>query len=171
MLHHIHGTAYGGVFFPANSCPCAITHLYYLSRMDDIDPRIITLMFAQLAFDLGRISDQIELVDLFVIAQRHNGAGNEVRRAKITAHRVEGDLHRCETLRTLAAKCNLFALKREHLSSAVVTARRASDMRGNGAPALGTFVQMRGMPAVRRLSRAQPHLGCFAFWNSHGKPL
>jgi hypothetical protein len=89
-----------------------------------------------------------------VLTQRHNGAGNEVRRAKVTAHRVEGDLHRCETLRTLAAKCNLFTLKRQHLPSAVVTARRTSDMRGNGAPALGTFVQMRSMPAVRRFARA-----------------
>ena len=62
-------------------------------------------MFAQLVFDLGRISDQIELVDLFVIAQRHYGAGNEVRRAKITAHRVEGDLHRCETLRAKTIDC------------------------------------------------------------------
>src|SRR2546423_12248706 len=62
-------------------------------------------MFAQLVFDLGRVSDQIELVDLFVIAQRHTGAGNEVRRAKVTAHRVEGDLHQGENLRTLLAEC------------------------------------------------------------------
>src|SRR4029077_14629593 len=62
-------------------------------------------MFAQLVFDLGRVSDQKERGDLFVIAQRHNGAGNEVRRAKITAHRVEGDLHRCETLRAKAIDC------------------------------------------------------------------
>src|SRR5436190_24276161 len=73
--------------------------------MHNVDPRIVTLMFAQLVFDLGRVSDQIELVDLFVIAQRHNGAGNEVRRAKITAHRVEGDLHRSETLRTKTIDC------------------------------------------------------------------
>src|SRR4029077_14595875 len=62
-------------------------------------------MFAQLVFDLGRISDQIELVDLFVIVQRHYGASNEVRRAKITAHRIEGDLHRCETLRAKTIDC------------------------------------------------------------------
>src|SRR6184192_2599188 len=73
--------------------------------MHNIDPRIVTLMFAQLVFDLGRVSDQIELADLFVIVQRHNGAGNEVRRAKITAHRVEGDLHRCETLRVKTIDC------------------------------------------------------------------
>jgi hypothetical protein len=73
--------------------------------MDDIDPRIVTLMFAQLVFDLVRVSDQIELVDLFVIAQRHNGAGNEVRRAKVTAHRVEGDLHQGETLRAKTNDC------------------------------------------------------------------
>src|ERR1700750_756043 len=62
-------------------------------------------MFAQLVFDLVRVSDQKKLGDLFVIAQRHNGAGNEVRRAKITAHRVEGDLHRSETLRGKAIDC------------------------------------------------------------------
>src|ERR1044071_3437909 len=73
--------------------------------MDDVDPRIVTLMFAELVFDLGRVSDQIELVNLFVIAQRHNGAGNEVRRAKITAHRVEGDLHQSETLRGKTIDC------------------------------------------------------------------
>src|SRR5213595_2994610 len=73
--------------------------------MDNVDPRIVALMFPQFVFDLGRVSDQIELADLFVIAQRHNGAGNEVRRAKITAHRVEGDLHRCETLRVKMPDC------------------------------------------------------------------
>jgi hypothetical protein len=89
-----------------------------------------------------------------VLTQRHNGAGNEVRRSKITAHRIEGDLHQCETLRTLPAKCNLFALERQHLPPAVITARRAGDVRGNGASALGTFVQMCSMPAVRRFARA-----------------
>src|ERR1044071_7608799 len=109
MLHQIHGTTYRGVFFPANSCPGAITHLNYLATMNDLYSRIVTLMFAQFVFDLGRVSDQIELVNLFVIAQRHNGAGNEVKRAKITAHRVEGDLHRSESLRAkcLIAKRNL----------------------------------------------------------------
>src|SRR4029079_670850 len=71
----------------------------------DLDPRIVTLVFAQLVFDLGRVSDQIELVDLFVIVQGHNGTGNEVRRAKITAHRVEGDLHQGETLRAKTIDC------------------------------------------------------------------
>src|SRR5215467_4003125 len=116
--------------------------------MNDLDPRIVTLMFTQLVLDLGRVSDQIELVDLFVIAQRHYGAGNEVRRAKITAHRVEGDLHRCETLRGKMLDCKakfvaaslreapvgayvaigrrlqLFTFQRQNLASAIVTAGR-----------------------------------------------
>jgi len=74
-------------------------------------------------------------------------------------------------LRTLTAECNLFALEREYLSSAVVTARRASNVRGDGASALGTLVQMRSMPAICRFARAQSHLGCFAFWDSHGRQL
>jgi hypothetical protein len=61
----------------------------------------------------------------------------------------------------------LFAFERQHLSPAVVTARRAGDVRGNGTSALGAFVQMRSMPAVRRFAGAQSHLGCFAFWDSH----
>src|SRR6476660_758846 len=69
------------------------------------------MVFAQLVFDLGGVSDQVELLDLFIITQRHNGAGNEVRRAKVTAHRIEGDLHRCETLRgkTIACKAKFVA--------------------------------------------------------------
>src|SRR5215475_12886843 len=104
-------------------------------------------MFAQLVVDLGRISDQIKLVDLFVIAQRHYGAGNEIRRAKITAHRVEGDLHRSETLRAKMFDCKakfvaaslcearleptspsgrglqLFTFQRQDLATAVIAAR------------------------------------------------
>src|ERR1044072_9247438 len=111
-------------------------------------------MFAQLVRDLGGVSNQIQLGDLFVIAQRHNGTGNEVRRAKITAHRVEGDLHRWQSLRTLAAKCNLFTLKRQHLTSAVVATRRAGNVRGDRASALGALVEMRSMPAVCRFTGA-----------------
>src|SRR5437867_170613 len=171
VFNQIDGTAYGGIFFPADSCPGAIAHIYNLRGMDDLDPRIVALMLAQLVLDPGGVPDKIKFTDLLVIAQRHNGAGNKVRRAKVTAHRVEGDLHRCETLRTLAAKCNLFTLERQHLSPAVVTVGRASNVRGNGASTLGAFVQMRSMPAVGRFARAQSHLGCFAFWDSHGRGL
>src|ERR1044071_13228 len=89
-------------------------------------------MFAQLVFDLGRLSDQIELVDLFVIAQRHNGAGNEVRRTKITAHRVEGDLHQSETLRgkTIDCKAKFVAasLRGVWLESTSPTGRRLQSL-------------------------------------------
>jgi hypothetical protein len=120
----------------------------------DLDPAVVAAMLLEFRFDPGGVANKKKFIDVRVLTQRRNGAGNEVRRAKVTAHRVEGDLHRCETLRTLAAECNLFALKRQHLPTAVITARRASDVRGNGAPALGTFVQMRGMPAVRRFAGA-----------------
>src|SRR5437867_13026142 len=124
--------------------------------MHNLDARIAALMFAQLIFDPGGVSNQIELVDLLVVAQRHHGAGNEVRRAKVTAHRIEGDLHQCETLRTLASECKMkivaaslrealvlsmrylaslterrlqsFAFERQHLSPPVITARWAGDV-------------------------------------------
>src|SRR6516164_2912864 len=64
-------------------------------------------MFAQLAFYLGSASDQKKLVDLPVITKRHHGAGNKVRRTKVTAHRIEGDLHQCKSLRTLVSECKV----------------------------------------------------------------
>ena len=137
-------------------------------------------MFAQLVFDLGLVSDQIELGDLFVIAQRHNGAGNEVRRAKITAHRVEGDLHRSETLRVKMLDCKakfvaaslgetwlksptwrqlqLLPFQRQDLAATVITARWTGDVRRHAASALRAFVQLRGVPAVCRFAHAQSHL-------------
>src|SRR5438105_9001095 len=93
-------------------------------------------MFAQLIFDLGRVSDEIEFVDLAIIAQRHNGAGNEVRRTKVTAHRIEGDLHRCKTLRTLVAKCKV-----KILASSLREARRGE------CPTFGV-VQRATAPAI-----------------------
>src|SRR5438270_7285135 len=62
-------------------------------------------MVLEFCFDPCGVADQKKFIDVTVFTQRHNGAGNEVRRAKVTAHRIEGDLHQCETLRTLAAEC------------------------------------------------------------------
>src|SRR2546423_3047088 len=62
-------------------------------------------MLLEFRFDLRGVANKKKFVDVRVLTQRHNGAGNEVRRAKITAHRVEGDLHRCETLRAKTIDC------------------------------------------------------------------
>jgi hypothetical protein len=61
----------------------------------------------------------------------------------------------------------LFPLYRQHLSPAIITAARASGMRHYRAPALRTLIQVRGMPAVRRLPRPQPHFRSFPFRDSH----
>src|SRR5215469_10960645 len=110
-------------------------------------------MLLEFCLDPRRVPDQIEFIDLLVIAQRHNGAGNEVRRAKITAHRIEGDLHRCETLRGKMLDCkakvvaaalreawlestsptgrrlHLLTFQRQDLAAAIVTARWTGDVR------------------------------------------
>jgi len=44
-------------------------------------------------------------------------------------------------------------------------------VRRNRAATLRAFIQVRRMPAVRRLARAQAHLRRFAFWNSHVRQL
>lgn len=57
----------------------------------------------------------------------------------------------------------------QNLPAFVVTARRAGGMRCYRASTLRAFVQLRGLPAMRRFARAQPHLRGFAFRNSHGE--
>ena len=40
-------------------------------------------------------------------------------------------------------------------------------MRGDRAPTLRAFIELRRLPAMRRLAGAQAHLRGFAFGNSH----
>src|SRR6187401_3847365 len=108
-------------------------------------------MLLEFGFDPRGVANKKKFIDVTVIAQRHNGAGNEVRRAKITAHRIEGDLHRCETLRGKPIDCKakfvaaspregwleltsstgrrlpLLAFQRQHLPATVVAARWTGD--------------------------------------------
>jgi hypothetical protein len=52
----------------------------------------------------------------------------------------------------------LFAVERQHLSATIIPARRAGDVRRHAASALRAFVELRGVPAVGCLPRAQSHL-------------
>src|ERR1041385_9427712 len=60
----------------------------------------------------------------------------------------------------------LLPLYRQHLSPAIITAARANGMGHYRTPALRTLIQGRGVPAVRRLPRPQPHFRSFAFRDS-----
>src|SRR5437879_7856231 len=73
--------------------------------MCDLDPVVVAAMLLELRFDPRGVADKKKFIDVRVLTQRHNGAGNEVGRPKVTAHRVEGDLHQGENLRTLLAEC------------------------------------------------------------------
>src|ERR1700716_1527265 len=57
----------------------------------------------------------------------------------------------------------------QHLPAFVIAAGRASRMRGDGSTALRALVQLRCLPAMRGLARAQAHLRNFSFGNSHKK--
>src|SRR5213594_4482312 len=61
----------------------------------------------------------------------------------------------------------LLAFNRQNLAAFVIAAGRANGVTCNRAAALRTLAKLRPMPAVRRFARAQSHLGCFAFGNSH----
>src|SRR6266446_6550123 len=82
-------------------------------------------MFPQFVFFKQKTAYEIKLFDLRVFSKRHNGAGNEVRRAKITAHRVEGDLHQSETLRakTIDCKAKFVTASLRSVAGAYVTHR------------------------------------------------
>ena len=66
-----------------------------------------------------------------------------------------------------ARRPSLLSFDCEHLPALVIAARWANRVRRHSAAALRTFAELWRMPAVRRFARAQPHLGCFALWNSH----
>ncbi len=59
------------------------------------------------------------------------------------------------------------AFDRQHLAAFIIPTGRANRVTGNGAAALRALAKLRAMPAVRRFTRAQPHLRGFAFWDSH----
>jgi len=68
-------------------------------------------------------------------------------------------------------RLQLFAFQRQYLAAAVISARWTSDVRRHAASALRALVKLRGVPAVCRFPRAQSHLWCFAFWDSHDRRL
>lgn len=61
----------------------------------------------------------------------------------------------------------LFSADGQYLAAFVVAAGRAGDMRRNGAATLRALAELRGLPAIGRPPRAQPHFRSFAFWDSH----
>ena len=61
----------------------------------------------------------------------------------------------------------LAGVDRQDLPALVIPAGRASRVRSDGAAALRAFIELRRLPAMRSLARAQPHLRGFAFWDSH----
>lgn len=55
----------------------------------------------------------------------------------------------------------------QDLASLVVTAARASDVRGGGATALGAHVELAGTPPLTTAAEALLHLGRFTFRDCH----
>ena len=62
---------------------------------------------------------------------------------------------------------DLFPFDRQDLPAFIITARWTGAVRRNCAAALRALVQLRPVPAVCGLARAQPHLRSLAFRNSH----
>ena len=72
----------------------AIAHIHDLRRMHDFDPAVGAAMFLEFRFDLRRVAHEKKPGDVRIGAQRHNCAGNKVRRTKIATHGVKRDSHR-----------------------------------------------------------------------------
>src|SRR5438105_10012451 len=142
--------------------------------MDDVDLAVVAILFLQLGLDLRCVADEKKLADVRIFAQRHHRAGYKVGRTEIAAHRIQGDLHADEILRSLAALCKMkiqgglgLAFDGEDLAPFIITARRTNSMTADGAAALRTLGQLRPVPAVGRFALPQSHLRSFAFRNSH----
>src|SRR2546423_2245009 len=65
------------------------------------------------------------------------------------------------------ARAPALSSDRQYLPAFIISAGGTSDVRWDGAAALRAFVEVRRLPAMRSLARAQAHLRSFAFWNSH----
>jgi len=83
----------------------------------------------------------------------------------------------CE-LWPLFAKLNLsvvrdeglsLAFDRQHLPAFIIAAGGANRVTCDRAAALWTLAKLGPMPAVRGSARAQAHLRCFTFGDSHGE--
>src|SRR6266481_5154795 len=54
-----------------------------------------------------RVAYQEKFFDVPILAQRHDCSGDKIRRTEITAHCIQGDLHRKQILRALVALCKI----------------------------------------------------------------
>ncbi len=194
LFHQINGAADRGIFLAADGLDRFVRHLDHLGGMDDLDPAIIAAELFQFALDLRGIAHEEELVDARVFPQGHDRAAHEIGRPEIAAHGIECDFHWCGSLRVSRRECNPPAASaracgtltppgckrrrkrtcrrelgfdRQDLAALVIAARRAGRVRTHRAAALWALVELRGFPTMRSLARAQAHLGCFAFWDSH----
>ena len=75
--------------------------------MHDGDSAVVALVFPELCFDLLRVAYQEKLFDAPILAQRHDCSGDKIRRPEIAAHCIQGNLHRKQILRALAALCKI----------------------------------------------------------------
>ena len=68
-------------------------HLHDLRGVDDLDAPVAATDPLQLRFQPRRVAGEVEFRDLGKLAQGERRAFDELRRAAIMAHGVEGDFH------------------------------------------------------------------------------
>src|SRR5439155_16259464 len=114
-----------------------------------VDLAVVAILFLQLGLDLRCVADEKKFTDVRIFAQRHHCSGYKVGRSEIAAHRIQGDLHADEILRSLAALCKMkiqaalgLAFDGENLAPFIITARRTDGMTADGAAALLALGQL-----------------------------
>ena len=162
MFDQIDRTGNGGVFFAAEAIDRAFAHLDDLSSVDNLDARIPATMLVEFGADLSFIPDQEESFQMRKLAESKDGTRHAGLWRVVAAHCIERNLHRRRA-------AGLSRPDGKDLASFVVTARRASGMRRQFGPTLGTGTEFTGMPAVGCLAGAQAHFGDFAFRDGHKK--
>ena len=92
-------------FFRRTGFDRAVAHLHDLGGVDDFDPAVVAAVLLQFGFDLRRVADEKEFVDVRILAQRHDRAADKIRRTKIATHGIQRDFHRVGNLRISACEC------------------------------------------------------------------
>src|SRR4029453_5263060 len=97
------------------------------------------------------------------VTNRSQRPVNDVARAVVAAHRINGDPDQRSEVQT---KCFLF-IDCAHLTAAIVPAIRAHTMRWFGLVAMGALAQAHGFERIVRSALRRPRLGMSSFGIRH----
>ena len=159
-LDEVDGAIHRTVLLAPDGLHWRIIHFDDLAGMNDLDAVVGNAELVQFRFDARLIANQIQVVNVAVVAECFHRPRNDVLGGKVPTHRIDGEFH--------AGK--LTSGYRYDLTTLVIAAGRTHAVGPHPRTTLGTHRQLRWrLWTVRRLASAQAHLGHSTFRDAHKK--